>query len=390
MRTTVGPSCPRHWRIHPPPAADVDQPREVAWVASVDDWGGGLCRGERDDVPPQRELVVAHPGALGRDGDRLQRVVIRHHVRQRRRLPGQLEGVEDVGQAVAGYDRWTVRHLEVQMRPARRARAPHLRDLLPTRDPIAGLHRDAARLQVRIDRKPPLTEIEHDAVAAGGVRRHVLPRLAHQQVRVAIDRFHDGSVGHRQHGLAKGGKAGGEGRIADAGPVLGIQLVEVDGEALRQIPPAVDRLQRAAMRSVATTPERGPPCPYQRSAEHHRRPPINRYRRGRVRQPGVGNGHVGRRIDGQPVRDGRRDVAFAGERHVEPDHAGGRRGQDHGRRLRRRAQRHGRQQRLAAQTHEGGSRIGVEDLDLADGHRRRNGVGQQQLVDQMDLAIACP
>src|SRR5215212_4814180 len=228
---------------------------------------------------------------------------MRYDLCQGRRLPDQLEGVEDVGQAVAGYDRWTVRHLEVQMRPARRARASYLRDLLPTRDPIAGLHRDAARLQVRIDRKPPVTEIEHDAVAAGRVWSHVLPRLAHQQVRVAIDRFRHDRVGYRQHGLAKVGKAGGEGRITDARPVLGIQLVEVDGEALRQIPLPIGRNEPAAMRSVTTTPERDPPGPYERSAEHDRRPPINRYRCGRVGQPGIGNGHVGWRIDGHPVRN---------------------------------------------------------------------------------------
>ena len=119
MRTTVGPPCPRHWRIHLPPAADVDQPREVAWVASVDDWGGGLCHGERHNVPPQRELVVAQSRALGRDGDRLQRVVIGQHVFQGRRLAGELEGVEDVGQAVGDHDRRAVGHLEVQVRPTR-------------------------------------------------------------------------------------------------------------------------------------------------------------------------------------------------------------------------------------------------------------------------------
>ena len=276
------------------------------------------------------------------DRDRLQRVVVRQHLRQGRGLPGQLERVEHVRQPVADDDRRAVRHLEVQMRSARGAGAADVRDPLPARDPIAGVHRDAARLQVRVDREAPLAEIEHDAVAAGVLRcrRPLAPRPP--QVRVAIDRVHDGGVGHREHGLTKGGKAGGERGVAAARPILGVQLVEVDGEALREVPLAVDRIERAAMRPVAATAERGPARSGQRRAEHHRRPPIDRHRRARVRQPAIRDGHVGRRFDRQPVRDGRRDVAFVGERHVEPDHADRRRRQEHGRRLRRRGQRHGR------------------------------------------------
>ena len=90
-------------------------------------------------------------------------------------MAGQLERVEDVGQPVTDQDRGAVRHLEVQVRSARRARAAHLGDVSPTGDPIAGSHRDASRLQVRIDPEPPLTEIEHDAIAASGLGRDVLP-----------------------------------------------------------------------------------------------------------------------------------------------------------------------------------------------------------------------
>src|SRR5262249_16041586 len=106
-----------------------------------------------------------------------------------------------------------------------------------------------------------------------------------------------------------------------AWPVLGIQLVEVDGEALRQIPPTVNRIERAAMWAVTATAEGDPPWPGQRRAEHHRRPPIDCHRGSGVGEAACGYGHVGRGINLQPVRDGSRDVVRTGERHVEPDDA---------------------------------------------------------------------
>ena len=99
------------------------------------------------------------------------------------------------------------------------------------------------------------------------------------------------------------------------------RLVEVDRVALREIPPPVDGIQRAAMRTVATTAQGGPTGARQRRAEHDRWPPIDFDRCPRVGQAGVGYGHAGRRIDGQLVFDRRRDCARAGERDVKPHDA---------------------------------------------------------------------
>ena len=141
---------------------------------------------------------------------------------------------------------------------------------------------------MRIDGKAPVADVEHDTVAAGGVRRWFLARLANLEIPVAVECGHDGAVGHGEDGLTKGGETGWKRGITNAGAVLGVQLVEVDRETLAQVPMTVDRLHRAAVRSVATTPERGPVRSGQWGTEHDWWPPIDVHRRSGVGQVDFG------------------------------------------------------------------------------------------------------
>src|SRR3954471_12675104 len=109
---------------------------------------------------------MAQPGPLVRKGNRLERVVIGQDLSEWRHLPGQLEGVEDVRETVTGGDRGSIGYLEMQVGSSRGARAAHLGYHLPLPNPITGLHHHAARLQMGIDGKMSVAEIEHDAVAA--------------------------------------------------------------------------------------------------------------------------------------------------------------------------------------------------------------------------------
>ena len=146
--------------------------------------------------------------------------------------------------------------MEVWTTPS--AGAADIRDVLPGRHPVTGLDRDAPRLEVSVDCEPATAEIEHHAISAGGLRGQLLPLFTHHQVRIPIDRFDDGSIGHREHGLAVCWIAGVQGGIAGAGPVPGTQLVEVNREPLREVTLAIDHEQGTAMRAVATASERGP------------------------------------------------------------------------------------------------------------------------------------
>ena len=148
------------------------------------------------------------------------------------------------------------------------------------RNPEATVFRQAARFTrvCAYDR--------HDAITAFAFGGYVFPRGAHPQIRIAINRDSDSGIGHRQHGLTEGGKARGKSRIADAGPVLGIQLIEVDCETLPEVPTTTDRDDRSAMRSVAATSQRGPAGSCERWPEHDRRPPIDGHACTRKRQDG--------------------------------------------------------------------------------------------------------
>ena len=95
------------------------------------------------------------------------------------------------------------------------------------------------------------------------------------EIGVAVDCLHDGGIRHCQHWLAKGGEARGQRGIAHPGPVLGIELIEVDGKALGQVPLAVDWLQRTAVRSVAATAERCPARSGERCTKDHWWPLVN-------------------------------------------------------------------------------------------------------------------
>ena len=83
-----------------------------------------------------------------------------------------------------------------------------------------------------VDGEAPVADVDCDPVAAGVLRCRVFAGFVDPQVRIAVYRGHHGTVGHREDGLTEGGKTGGQQGIADAGPVLGVQLVEVDRKPL--------------------------------------------------------------------------------------------------------------------------------------------------------------
>ena len=85
--------------------------------------------------------------------------------------------------------------------------------------------------------------------------------------------------------------------------------------------------------------------------------------------------------------DRRRDSARAGERDVKPHDADRCRRQKDSRRVRRGSERRGGKQRVAGQSDQRRAGIGIAHLQRAEGDRRWDRVGQQQLVDQMGFSI---
>jgi hypothetical protein len=131
--------------------------------------------------------------------------------------------------------------------------------------------------------------------------------------------------------LAKGRKARGCERIADARPILLVELVEIDCETLPEVSPALDRQKCPTMRPVAAAPEGVPLRACERRSEHDGRPAIDRNALAGERQQR--RGYAARGFDAHAMGDELRDVRTAGKGHVEPDDANGSRWQRYARRV---------------------------------------------------------
>ena len=136
-------------------------------------------------------------------------------------------------------------------------------------------------------------------------------------IGIAIDTGHHRGVGDGEDRLSVPRVARVVRPIPGEQPVVCIELVEVDGEALRQVQLPIDWLHRPAMGAVAAAAYRDPAGAGERRTEHQGWSSVD-FRRPARLDDHLGEGQSRRNMHRELVRDARGQGILILEEHIQP------------------------------------------------------------------------